>query len=73
MSKLIMELRIDAAQAYVIHKGRMPRDVHELKEWLREFAKYESDRAERMEQVMREHMNVCNRPLSVLPMSEPRP
>jgi hypothetical protein len=37
---------IDYAMMFTNAKGRMPRDVFELREWLREFAKYETDRAD---------------------------
>jgi len=42
----MLEFKMDAAQMYTIHKGRMPHDVHELREWLREFADLESKRAD---------------------------
>ena len=42
----MMRLQFDYAWMFTNAKGRMPRDVHELREWLREFAKYETERAD---------------------------
>ena len=56
---------LDAAAAYTIHKGRMPKDVHELREWLREFSEHETKRFEIALQIYREHLEVCNRPMLI--------
>lgn len=42
MSELkgMLELNIDRTRAYVIHKGRLPKDAAELYEWLNEFTEY---------------------------------
>jgi hypothetical protein len=58
----MLELKMDVAQMYTIHKGRMPHDVHELREWLREFADLESKRADLTLRAYEQHMAVCNRP-----------
>lgn len=43
---LTMQAQFDYAWQYTNAKGRMPQDVHELREWLREFAKSETQRAD---------------------------
>lgn len=58
-----LELKIDSAVMYTIHKGRMPNDVHELREWLREYAEFGGKRAEALLQSYKEHMDVCTRPV----------
>jgi len=57
----LLEFKIDSAVAYTISKGRMPKDVHELREWLREFASYETKLAENILDAYKEHMSVCTR------------
>jgi hypothetical protein len=58
-----MEVTIDKATAYTIHKGHMPKDVHELREWLREFVELESKFNEALMDAYKAHMTTCNRPL----------
>lgn len=69
------ELRIviDKATAYTISKGRMPKDVHELREWLREFAEFEMKCYEAVETAYREHLNSCTRPIIVPVRRPPNP
>lgn len=61
--KFMLELRVDKAKMYTIHKGRMPKDVHELREWLREFAELESKFNEALMKAYKAHMETCNRPI----------
>ena len=60
-----MELRIDKATAYTISKGRMPWDVFELRDWLREYAAFEVESTRRAIEAYEQHMAVCNRPIMI--------
>jgi len=60
--KPMLQFKIDSAVSYTVHKGRMPKDVHELREWLREFAEWEGKRADAVTEAYKEHMNTCIRP-----------
>jgi hypothetical protein len=62
---LVLRWQLDAARAYTISKGRMPKDVHELREWLREFAEFETKRLDAAMKAYEDHMAVCNRPLLI--------
>jgi hypothetical protein len=65
MSSGMMELRIDKTKAYVISKGRLPKDFEELIEWLNEFAEFERKCSLNMYEAYREHLATCNRPMII--------
>ena len=56
MNEAMMRLQFDYAWMFTNAKGRMPRDVHELREWLREFAKYETERADSTMKAYEDHV-----------------
>ena len=53
----------DAASMYTTSKGRMPWNVHELREWLREFAEFETKHLQSIADAYFEHVSQCNRPM----------
>jgi hypothetical protein len=57
-----LKFRIDTAVMFTNSKGRMPWDVHELREWLREYAWAETQRAEKAMELYTEHLNICTIP-----------
>jgi hypothetical protein len=63
MERFSLNIAIDKAIAYTIHKGRMPHDVHELREWLREYAEMENKFNEALMEAYKDHMKLCNRPV----------
>lgn len=55
-----LTFRIDSACVYTRHKGRMPRDVHELREWLREYSEFENKRLQSIANGYADHLKICN-------------
>lgn len=47
-----LKFSIDSAAMFTRSKGRMPWDVHELRAWLREFAQFETERADRLHDLL---------------------
>jgi len=64
-AKPMWELSIDRAAMFTNSKGRMPWDVHELREWLREFAEFETKCLEATEAAYKEHMATCNQAIII--------
>ena len=67
MNELVMRLTIDPARAYVIHKGRLPKDAGELMEWLNEYADWQRKSADAILRAYEDHMANCTRPLIIKP------
>lgn len=55
-----VDLSLDYAAQFTRMKGHMPWDVHQLREWLRQFAEVETRRADLMMDALKEHLNVCS-------------
>lgn len=51
-----MKIVVDYAVTFTNAKGRMPWDVHELRAWLREYAMFETRRADALYDMLVEHM-----------------
>ena len=71
MSEGMMKLIIDMAVVFTNAKNRMPKDVHELREWLREFAEVETKHAEKAMEIYEEHLGMCSRPIVLLADAQP--
>lgn len=61
----MLRIEINPARAYVIHKGRLPKDANELMEWLNEFAEWENKRSDAIMRAYKEHMEICQRPMII--------
>jgi leucyl-tRNA synthetase len=67
----MLEFKIDRTRAYVMHKGRLPKDANELVEWLDEYTEFLQRSLKLTESVLKEHMNSCTRPI-IIPRQERR-
>jgi len=54
-----LQMSYDTARIFMNHKGRMPDDVFEMCEWLREYAAHEMAFADRAMNALQEHMQCC--------------
>ena len=61
----MLEFKIDRTKAYVIHKGRLPKDAGELYEWLNEFTEITQRHLDLIEQAYKEHLAICVRPVII--------
>ena len=51
------------AKAYIQSKGRLPYNARELLSWLLEFTDVQNRTVENMENVFKEHLMMCVRPI----------
>lgn len=72
-NKPILRIVMDHAISFTLHKNRMPKDVHELRDWLREFAEWEHAINQNLLNAFHEHMSTCTHPVFLPNLPEPRP